>query len=475
MIDACSTSTSKAPILFLIGTSYSDGSLVRVASNPVKKGVPNLDNSFSRGQVEVVRLSERAGVLVRGPAKIVVSTGSVDVLGKMQNADDEFMVSYGKTYPLQALSTTQLEVFLGSSSQCFKVKGQLIPIAWKALTNLFLGGETKVAMVLGDTDTGKSSLVLYTANRLSSAGYKTAVVDADVGQSTIGAPGVVGLCLVESPTLSLKDLPYRAGYFVGDKNPSGHFLDMVLGTKRMVVEAFKTGAEAILIDTTGMVRGGPARALKEKKIEAVSPDLLAALQRDGEVEHLLAPFKDRCRILRLPVPPYMRDTGRVERIALRGVSMRNRVKSGKRVILNLNEVILKETFLGTGVVQPELKVTLANVLRCGVLHVEEAADVLIVVVKGTYILSGVEKLKKNYDKAVKIVRVRWLDRLMLGLLDADERLLDIGFLESIRFEDRQLIVFTRLRDATVVKYVKFGYLRIDEQGNELGRRKLGVF
>jgi polynucleotide 5'-kinase involved in rRNA processing len=81
---------------------------------------------------------------------------------------------------------------------------------------------------------------------------------------------------------------------------------------------------------------------------------------------------------------------------------------------------------------------------------------------------------EHYDKAVKIARMDWLIRLMLGLLDEEERLLDIGFLEAIDFDHRQLIVSTSLRDATAVKYVKVGYLRIDEEGNEIGGRGIGI-
>jgi len=215
--------------------------------------------------------------------------------------------------------------------------------------------------------------------------------------------------------------------------------------------------------------------LKEKKIEAVSPDIIVALQRGGEIEHILVPFKDRFRILRLPVPTKMKSTGRMERIALRGFSMRKHVKGIKKVTLNLDRIVLRETFLSTGVVKPELKAELSAILKCEVLHVEEAPDALVAVVKGVYAGEGVSKLRENSDKEVRIVRAAWLERLMLGLLDEDERLLDIGFLESLNFHNRQLIVSTSLRDEKAVKYVKFGYLRIDEDGNELGRREIGAF
>lgn len=426
------------------------------------------------GILGTVNLSEGEGILVDGPAKVVVSTGAIDVFGKVCGDGDEFVVTYGKTYPVQAISNSKLRLILGLSSEYVRVRDRLIPREWDGLVNLLMDGGNRVAMVLGDTDTGKSSLVLYAANRLCTKGYKTAVIDADVGQSDVGPPGVIGLCVLGSPTTSITDVPILAGYFVGDKTPSGHFLAMILGTKRMVDRALNAGVEAVLVDTTGMVHGGPARALKEKKIEAVSPDVIAALQRGREIEHLLAPFKDRCEILRLPVPTKMKRTSRKERISLRGFSMHRYIERMEKLTLDMDEVVLRETFLGTGVERPVKKAELSKILKCNVLHIEEAPDTMVVIVRGTYAGEGVSKLREMYSKEVRIVRMVWLSRLMLGLLDENERLLDIGFLESLNFNNKQLVVSTSLRNGDDVKYVKFGYLRIDGRGNEIGRRGTGT-
>lgn len=424
-----------------------------------------------------VSFSEGEGVLVCGPARVIVSKGAVEVFGKICGRGDEFVVTYGKTYPLQSLTETELKLFLRSSKDYVKVRDRLIPKGWETLSDLMMDGRargSRIVMILGETDTGKSSLVLYTANRLCSENYKTMVIDTDIGQSDVGPPGVIGLCKVEVPTLSLMEVPLLSGYFVGDKNPSGHFLDMILGTKSMVEEALKIGADVILINTTGMVYGGPARTLKEKKIEAVSPDIIAALQRNGEIEHLLLPLKDRFNVLRLPVPDRMKRTGRRERIALRGFSMRKYVKDVKNISFSLDRIVFKETFLDTGVVKPGMRYELSDILKSEVLYVEEASDVLLIVVKGIYSREGARTLREDYGKEIKIAKIDWLERLIVGLLDNDERFIDIGFLESIDFQNRKMIVSTSIRDETVVKYTKLGYLRIDERGNEMGRREIGI-
>jgi polynucleotide 5'-kinase involved in rRNA processing len=170
----------------------------------------------------------------------------------------------------------------------------------------------------------------------------------------------------------------------------------------------------------------------------------------------------------------MKSTGRRERIALRGFSMRKHVKDVKNISFSLDRIVLKETFLGTGVVKPGMRCELSEILKSEVLYVEEASDVLLIVVKGIYSREGARTLREDYEKEVKIAKIDWLERLIVGLLDNDERLIDIGFLESIDFQNRKMIVSTSIRDEKGVKFAKLGYLRIDERGNEMGRRDIGI-
>jgi len=132
--------------------------------------------------MEIIRLSNGEGLLVEGPTRIEIAQGTINLFGKTYSAGDEFVVVYGKTYPLQAISNSELKLFLGSSSKYTRVKERLIPQEWDTLVNHLLNQKRKVVMILGDEDTGKSSLALYTANRLSSQGWKVAVVDADINR-----------------------------------------------------------------------------------------------------------------------------------------------------------------------------------------------------------------------------------------------------------------------------------------------------
>src|SRR5919198_3639288 len=76
--------------------------------------------------------------------------------------------------------------------------------------------------VLGGVDTGKTTFTRRLARAGLESGQSVALVDADVGQSTLGAPGTVGLKIVrEAADLEPPVVP-DAMSFVGSMSPRGH-------------------------------------------------------------------------------------------------------------------------------------------------------------------------------------------------------------------------------------------------------------
>ncbi|KXA90818.1 hypothetical protein AKJ63_02175, partial [candidate division MSBL1 archaeon SCGC-AAA259D18] len=115
-------------------------------------------------------------------------------------------------------------------------------------------------VVIGKTDSGKSTLVRFLHKKLGGC-----IVDSDVGQSDIGPPTTIGLSK-DGETMS-------EGYFVGSTSPAGHFSKMIMGTKRMIEKGFPS----IFVDTTGMVYGQRGRALKTQMVKSLNPDHLIIL------------------------------------------------------------------------------------------------------------------------------------------------------------------------------------------------------
>src|SRR5437867_9995207 len=169
---------------------------------------------------------------------------------------------------------------------------------------LEVAAEARVTLILGTSDTGKTSLAARLAGALAARGDRVAVVDADVGQSEIGPPTTVGLGRVTGELARLADAEVLALEFVGDTSPVRYIRETAEATGRLVRRALSAGFERVLVDTGGLVEGPLGLALKRAKIRAVDPDLVFVLQRRDESEPIARALESgggRPRVVR-PAP-----------------------------------------------------------------------------------------------------------------------------------------------------------------------------
>lgn len=188
------------------------------------------------------------------------------------------------------------------------------PKEWYALLDVFK--EKKgIAILLGATDTGKSTLANFLIFNLCQQGLKVALVDADIGQSFLGPPATIGFSVFKSdPDWQLVLSPPEI-FFVGSITPEGHFPGHLKGVKRMADKAASHGVDVILVDTTGFVLGEKGIELKRRKIDLLSPRFILALQKSDELEPILEHYKENAlsRILRLPLSEQVRPRSMEER------------------------------------------------------------------------------------------------------------------------------------------------------------------
>ncbi len=186
---------------------------------------------------------------------------------------------------------------------------------------LDLADQRGTVMVVGASDTGKSTLARYLFQDLCRRGLRAAYLDADVGQSTLGVPTTMTVALASTPGDDrFPPQGPRAAYFIGATTPRGHMLPTVIGAYRLQRKAQALGAEAIVVDTTGLVdpvEGG--KALKQWKIELLAPSVVIGLQRRRELEPILWPLRrdGRVRCIELAVSPHAVERPREVRIARR--------------------------------------------------------------------------------------------------------------------------------------------------------------
>ena len=188
------------------------------------------------------------------------------------------------------------------------------PNEWYAILDT-LEEEKGIAILLGATDTGKSTLAKYLIFNLCKRGLKVALVDADIGQSFLGPPTTIGFSVFKSdPGWELLLSPPEI-FFVGSTTPEGSFPIHLKGIKRMVDKALSSIADVIIVDTTGFILGEAGKELKRKKIDLLFPRFIIALQKTNEIEHVLDLYKENplYKILRLPLSEQVRPKSMEER------------------------------------------------------------------------------------------------------------------------------------------------------------------
>jgi polynucleotide 5'-hydroxyl-kinase GRC3/NOL9 len=188
------------------------------------------------------------------------------------------------------------------------------PNEWYAILDT-LEEEKGIAILLGATDTGKSTLAKFLIFNLCKRGLKVAMVDADIGQSFLGPPTTIGFSIFKSdPTWELILSPPEI-FFVGSTTPEGHFPIHLKGVKRMVDKALSSIADVIIVDTTGFILGEAGKELKRRKIDLLSPRFIITLQKANEIEPVLDSYKENplCKILRLPLSNQVRSKDMEER------------------------------------------------------------------------------------------------------------------------------------------------------------------
>lgn len=436
-----------------------------------------LGESFKRlSAMSLERIEEVNGYcILEGPLRIKLIEGEAQVTGKRLSAREEVVIPSAKATLMEASGRAKVELRGGGTLT--KLDSSTIPREWVEILDS-VGRGPRVIFTLACVDSGKTFFVTYVANKLFERGMKVSVVDCDVGQSNIGPPTTIGLGVLERQVAFLEEVPVFSAYFVGSTSPAGHLLPMVVGTTKLVNQA-KGLSDVVLIDTPGMVYGGPARAYQLYAIEALSPDVVVTLQRGRELEHLTRQLKALgYEVVELPASAWVRQRDRSDRRALRERAFYNYF--GKRGVashtLSLDEVAVVGSFMGSGRAAPQEVVSVVEAMAgSGVEYCELSQDSVVIVLKDRpsskdFYASVREAFK---DRTVRVV-VRGFERgLVVGLMGGRGEFLDVGVLKGLDFKGRRATVATPLRSVERVRALKLGCVRLGEEYQEVERLEPG--
>lgn len=415
-----------------------------------------------------LRLKRGDVVRLEGQLSLEVKEGEVLISGGLRGKGSKVVIPRAKSVPLEVEGEALIEYTLGHDGKIEQLPERTIPREWDALISEVIEKKPKVLLVMGNVDVGKTFFTTYLANTMLRHGLRAGAIDSDVGQADIGPPTTMGLGILEQPVALLYEVPLSSAYFVGSMSPSGHMLEFVVGMKWLVEHGLKK-ADVVIVNTPGWVFGGPGRALQLYTLELIDPDMVVTLQRERELEHLLASVSPS-KVKRLPVSTKVRPRTPSERASLRAMLFGKYFEDAGKLSLDLRKVRFERCYLHTGrpIDLGEIKV------RAQIVHAEQMPEGLLVVSKKRLSEGVLRELKAKFGN-VRAITKGSERKVIVGLTNDANELLGIGVIERIDYERGQMTVITPVKSAGEVAAVQFGSMRIKPDGVEIGTIKPGTF
>lgn len=191
----------------------------------------------------------------------------------------------------------------------------------------FLRVEQGIVMLLGETDSGKTTLARYIVESLIERHLPVALVDSDVGQSAICLPGTISVKVFRYDK-DLSDFGCERMTFLGFTNPAKVIPLMVDMTRYMTLIGRRRAGVGV-VDTTGLVTGKLGKVLKIAKIRAIRPKHVVAIQKENELEEILSLIRE-ARIHRLRVSSAAKRRSAAARRAYRKRKLQDYFRAGSQ-------------------------------------------------------------------------------------------------------------------------------------------------
>lgn len=257
-----------------------------------------------------LNLEQGHTLLLKGPASIRAKKGDVQCFAAPIQSDDWTIIDEPRQEPIYATDNTLLEIRPGPGSSWTIVPESTVPPAWNEAADI-VERQRGVCVIIGEVDSGKSSLCTFLVNTCLEHATKVGVVDADVGQADIGPPTTISSAVVEAPIIGLHKVAADLSFFIGDTSPSS-VPDKVVTFATRLKKRVRSSADVVLVNTDGWLAEFNAVRHKALLLDAIQPDIVLGLGRSDEI---INPLLERVKVssLRLPSSSFARARSKEER------------------------------------------------------------------------------------------------------------------------------------------------------------------
>jgi polynucleotide 5'-kinase involved in rRNA processing len=401
-------------------------------------------------------LKEGHTLLVKGPTRVNIVKGTIEIFGKTISGDQSesitdldkleeenvLIVPDAKQYPLYGTEDVELEIYTNNPDDNLEeIEENSIPEEWRDIKDSILNqikkkkeGEYLKIMVLG-LSRGKTTLIKYLANKLLHAGYKGGYLDSDLGQQIMYLPTTISIGEIEKPIISGEDISPDYTTFIGATFPKGNLKFIVSHACRNMInnyiEEFED-TDFILIDTDGWIKTEAGVIYKKFFIETVKPDTIVIFH-DKEIDELKEIEKDAKKKSKLHLiekeNEFYYEKSKDERRFLRQSQFSKILQDYRKITIDLDDIeFLKYQFNKE-----------ENRIEEEVLNTEELI-----------------KLPYHY--------------VLIALSDENSKIIKIGLLFSINIEKDYILLFSDLsyKEQLKIDKVLVGSLRLSTKGNHQG-------
>ena len=394
-------------------------------------------------------------LLIKGPARITILEGKIDVFGKIYLPEKEsssdlptnnrnvLIIPGAQSYPLYAINRSKLEIYTSIEENLKLIEENSISLTWIEIKDSIikeLKENTNAPlriMVLG-ISSGKTTFIKYLANNFLKEGLKGGYLDSDLGQQIIYIPTTINIGSIDDYIVSSENINSEKTVFIGATFPKGDYKFIVSLSCRRLIEDYianNKDTDFILIDTDGWIKTEAGILYKNFFIKVVNPDIIIVFH-DDTIEELKSiekssssSRKDRKIFLIKEKNKYFYEKDKEERRFLRQSQFSKKFEEFRKISIPLNDMKFIKT------------------------EYDKEKDQII-------------------EREIKINELVNLPYhyVIIGLMTEKSELIEIGLLFTINIEKNYILLYSDLtyKQQLIVKKILLGSLRLSTKGNHQG-------
>jgi polynucleotide 5'-hydroxyl-kinase GRC3/NOL9 len=167
--------------------------------------------------------------------------------------NNKVFIAAGKILPFEINSDSKINIELSEGGKSWITDyfnaGTAI---WQGIIQKIFVEKVKTILIIGYTDTGKSTLATYLLNMALKNAYRPAIIDADTGQGDLAPPNAIGSAIVTEQITDLREVNAQFFEFIGNTSPLG-FEDIIIKAVKSALTKIHAYYNLCIINTDGYI------------------------------------------------------------------------------------------------------------------------------------------------------------------------------------------------------------------------------